>query len=62
MQTLFGPQEKGFLSKLKEAVASTKSNLVTKIEDVVRGKKEIDAELLDDLEAILIGADVGVET
>jgi len=62
MQTLFGPQEKGFLSKLKEAVASTRSNLVTKIEDVVKGKKEIDAELLDDLEAILIGADVGVET
>jgi fused signal recognition particle receptor len=62
MQTLFGPQEKGFLSKLKEAVASTRSNLVTKIEDVVQAKKEIDAELLDDLEAILIGADVGVET
>src|SRR3989442_14965250 len=64
MQTLFGKQEKkeGFLTKLKAAVASTKSNLVTKIEDVVRGKKEIDAELLDDLEAILIGADVGVET
>ena len=62
MQTLFGPQEKGFFSKLKEAVASTRSNLVTKIEDVVKGKKEIDAELLDDLEAILIGADVGVQT
>ncbi|PYV88318.1 MAG: signal recognition particle-docking protein FtsY [Acidobacteria bacterium] len=62
MQTLFGPQEKGFFSKLKEAVASTRSHLVTKIEDVVKGKKEIDAELLDDLEAILIGADLGVET
>jgi fused signal recognition particle receptor len=64
MQTLFGKQEKreGFLSKLKAAVTSTKSNLVAKIEDVVRGKKEIDAELLDDLEGILIGADVGVET
>jgi fused signal recognition particle receptor len=62
MQTLFGPQDKGFFSKLKEAVASTRSHLVTKIEDVVKGKKEIDAELLDDLEAILIGADLGVET
>ena len=61
---LFGNSEKreGFFSKLKAAVASTKSNLVTKIEEVVRGKKEIDAELLDDLEAILIGADIGVET
>ena len=61
---LFGNSEKreGFFSKLKAAVASTKSNLVAKIEEVVRGKKEIDAELLDDLEAILIGADIGVET
>jgi len=64
MQTLFGKQEKkeGFLNKLKAAVASTRSNLVAKIEDVVKGKKEIDATLLDDLEAILIGADIGVET
>ena len=63
MQTLFGPQEKaGFFSKLRSAVSSTKSNLVARIEEVVKGKKEIDAELLDELEAILIGADVGVET
>jgi len=64
MQTLFGKQEKkqGFFSKLKAAVASTKSNLVARIEDVVKGKKEIDSALLDDLEAILIGADIGVET
>src|SRR6266404_1255869 len=64
MQTLFGKPERreGFLSKLKAAVASTRSNLVAKIEEVVKGKKEIDATLLDDLEAILIGADIGVET
>jgi fused signal recognition particle receptor len=60
----FGKSDKqeGFFSKLRAAVASTKSNLVAKIEDVVKGKKVIDAELLDDLEAILIGADIGVET
>jgi fused signal recognition particle receptor len=64
MQTLFGTQEKkaGFFSKLKSAVSSTKSNLVARIEEVVKGKKEIDALLLDELETILIGADVGVET
>jgi fused signal recognition particle receptor len=61
---LFGEPENqgGFFKKLKAAVASTRSNLVAKIEDVVKGKKVIDAELLDDLEAILIGADIGVET
>jgi fused signal recognition particle receptor len=61
---LFGKSEKqeGFFSKLKAAVASTKSNLVARIEDVVKGKKVIDAELLDDLEAVLIGADIGAQT
>jgi len=61
---LFGNSEnqEGFFSKLKAAVASTKNNLVAKIEDVVKGKKVIDAELLEDLEAVLIGADIGTET
>jgi fused signal recognition particle receptor len=64
IKMLFGKPEKkeGFFSKLKAAVSSTKANLVAKIEDVVMGKKEIDAVLLDELEAILIGADIGVET
>lgn len=61
---LFNRQEKPgrFFGKLKAAVTSTKANLVAKIEEVVRGKKEIDADLLDELESILIGADIGVET
>jgi fused signal recognition particle receptor len=61
---LFGGAEKqeGFFSKLKAAVASTKNNLVARIEDVVKGKKVIDAELLEDLEAVLIGADIGAQT
>jgi fused signal recognition particle receptor len=61
---LFGRSEKqeGFLSKLKAAVASTKNNLVARIEDAVKGKKAIDAELLEDLEAVLIGADIGAPT
>jgi fused signal recognition particle receptor len=54
-------KQEGFFDKLKVAVTSTKNNLVAKIEDVIEGKKVIDAELLDDLEAILIGADIGVE-
>ena len=61
---LFGRSEtqEGFLSKLKAAVASTKNNLVARIEDAVKGKKVIDAELLEDLEAVLIGADIGAQT
>jgi len=55
-------KQEGFFSKLKAAVASTKNNLVARIEDVVKGKKVIDAELLEDLEAALIGADIGAQT
>jgi fused signal recognition particle receptor len=36
--------------------------LVERIEDVVKGKKEIDAATLDELEEALIGADIGVQT
>jgi len=64
MQTLFGTPEKreGLFSKLKAAVSSTKANLVARIEEVVSGRKEIDASLLDELETVLIGADIGFQT
>lgn len=52
----------GFFSRLKKAVQSTKDNLVGKIETLFLGKKEIDEDVLDQLEAILIGADIGVQT
>jgi len=51
-----------FFSKMKTAITFTKENLVNRIEDLVLGEKEIDENVLDDLEAILIGADIGVQT
>jgi len=63
--TLFGPppkKEPGVFDKIKQAVAKTKENFTDQIQDLVQGRKEIDAEMLDDLEAIMIGADVGVAT
>jgi fused signal recognition particle receptor len=66
VQTLFGSGEKekklGFLDRLKQAVASTKSQLVERIEEIVEGKEKIDSSLFDDLEATLITADLGVKT
>jgi fused signal recognition particle receptor len=64
VQTLFGPQEERgkFFSRLKRAVASTKSQLVERIEQVTEGRETIDPALLDDLEATLIMADLGVKT
>jgi fused signal recognition particle receptor len=63
--TLFGAprkKEPTVFEKIKQAVAKTKENFTEQIQDLVEGKKEIDADMLDDLEAIMIGADVGVTT
>jgi fused signal recognition particle receptor len=62
VQTLFGPQEPSFFDRLKKAVASTKEQLVGQIDQIVEGKETIDQSLLDDLEATLITADLGVKT
>jgi fused signal recognition particle receptor len=64
IQTLFGsvPQEPTLLEKLKSGVQKTRAGLVSALEDALQGKKEIDAELLDELEYTLISADIGVRT
>jgi fused signal recognition particle receptor len=64
IQTLFGSveQEPTLLEKLKSGVQKTRAGLVTALEDALQGKKEIDADLLDELEYTLISADIGVRT
>src|SRR5438445_2374122 len=64
IQTLFGttPQEPNLLERLKAGVQKTRSGLVDRLEDVLSGKKEIDADLLEELEYTLITADLGVRT
>lgn len=48
--------------RLTVGLAQTRGNLVGKVDELLLGKKIIDPELLDDLEEILITADLGVET
>jgi len=66
IQTLFGSldekEKPSFLERMKEAVTRTRENLSERIEDVVSFGKEIDRSTLDDLEATLIGADLGSTT
>src|SRR3954451_20455492 len=64
IQTLFGSveQEPSLLDKLKAGVQKTRAGLVSALEDALQGKREIDADLLDELEYALISADVGVTT
>src|ERR1019366_6589998 len=50
------------LERFQKAVQSTKSTLVARLDDIVLGKKTIDAGMLEDLEQVLIGGDVGLAT
>jgi fused signal recognition particle receptor len=56
--------EKGpsLLERLKAGVQKTRAGLMEKIEDAVHGRKEIDAEVLEELEYALITADLGTRT
>jgi fused signal recognition particle receptor len=64
IQTLFGSveQEPSLLEKLKAGVEKTRAGLVSALEDAIQGKREIDADLLDELEFTLISSDMGVRT
>ncbi|MFR9619780.1 MAG: signal recognition particle-docking protein FtsY [Rikenellaceae bacterium] len=48
--------------ELEQGLAKTKSGLFDKLKRVVVGRSVVDADLLDDLEEVLITSDVGVET
>jgi len=66
IQTLFGSLEEekkqSFLDRMKQAVTRTRENLAERIEEVIPFGKEIDRNTLDDLEATLIGTDLGSAT
>ncbi|NLM26122.1 MAG: signal recognition particle-docking protein FtsY [Firmicutes bacterium] len=51
----------GFFDRLKQGLTKTKDGFVGKVEQLVKGRK-IDEALFEDLEEILIQADVGFET
>jgi fused signal recognition particle receptor len=64
IQTLFGSveQEPGLLERLKAGVQKTRAGFVGRLEETLTGRKQIDPELLEELEFTLIGADIGVKT
>jgi len=64
IQTLFGAAEPepSLLEKLKSGVQKTRAGLVSALEDAIQGRKEIDADLLDELEFTLLSADIGAPT
>ncbi|MGE4317597.1 MAG: signal recognition particle-docking protein FtsY [Deferribacterales bacterium] len=55
-------ESSGFFQRLKEGLAKTSGKLVGGMENIFLGRKEIDEELLEELEELFITSDVGVET
>jgi fused signal recognition particle receptor len=56
------PEKKqGMLARIKAGLSRTKANLSAQLGNLFLGAKEIDDELLEDIETLLLTADVGVE-
>lgn len=52
----------GLLERLKRGLSKTRDAVSSSIDNLLNGKAKIDDDLYDELEEILISADVGVET
>jgi fused signal recognition particle receptor len=56
------PEKKqGMFARIKAGLSRTKANLSAQLGNLFLGAKEIDDELLEDIETLLLTADVGVE-
>ena len=54
-------EKKGFFGRISAGLSKTRSNLTDGLSTLLLGKKEIDDDMMEDLETQLIMADVGVE-
>jgi len=55
------PEKKGLFARLKAGLERTRHGLTEGLAQLVLGKKEIDDDLLEELEMLLLQADVGIE-
>jgi fused signal recognition particle receptor len=53
---------RGFIKRLRSGLSKTRDFLNTDIEDLFSGKRKFDEEMLEELEEMLITADIGVRT
>lgn len=57
------PKKKlSFIDKLKNGLSKTRNAVSSSIDNLINGKAEIDDDLYEELEEVLISADIGVET
>jgi fused signal recognition particle receptor len=62
LQAEIAALEQTYAARFSRAIAATRESLSEKIDSVFENRKQIDAELLDELEEALIAADLGVPT
>lgn len=55
-------KKSGLFSRLKQGLAKTHATLATGISNLFLGKKELNAELIEEIEMVLLSADVGIDT
>lgn len=55
----FGNDNKGFFDRLKDGLSKTRKFLLQNVDEVILGEKKISPELFEELEEVLIAADVG---
>jgi fused signal recognition particle receptor len=55
-------EKQGFFKRLKRGLSKTRDFLTTDIDELFSGRTKIDDELLEELEELLITADIGVHT
>lgn len=56
------PDAQSVFRKLSERLSRSRSSFTHRIDEIILGKKEIDGELFDELEEILVTADLGIKT
>jgi len=51
--------DKSFSSRLKQGLSKTRSGLIRNLDEMISGEKVISGDIFEDIEEILIGADLG---
>src|SRR6266853_465583 len=70
MLSLFGKDDEkkktaeggSLLDRLKQSISKTRTQITSRVEDLISGEKKIDPELLTKLENALLAADLGPRT
>lgn len=55
-------KKRGFFERLKDGLLKTRNAMSSSIDNLINGKAKIDDDLYDELEEILISADIGVDS